>query len=50
MSVRRAVLVICLLLLPTVAAADCVYDGKTYAEGTRIGLLVCESGRWVGKR
>jgi hypothetical protein len=49
MSIRRAVLVLYLLVVPTVAAADCVYNGKTYSEGTRIGLLVCENGRWVGK-
>jgi hypothetical protein len=49
MSICRAILVLCLLFVPTVAAADCVYNGKTYPEGTRIGVLVCESGRWVGK-
>ena len=49
MSIRRVVLVLCLLLVPTAAVADCVYNGKTYSEGTRIGLLVCENGRWVGK-
>jgi len=43
----RAILVLSLLLVPTVAAADCVYNGKNYAEGSRVGPLVCESGRWV---
>ncbi len=43
----RAILVLSLILAPTIAAADCVYNGKNYAEGTRVGPLVCESGRWV---
>jgi hypothetical protein len=43
----RAVLFLSLLLVPTVAAANCVYNGKEYAEGSRIGPLVCEGGRWV---
>ena len=47
MLVHRAILALCLLLVPTVAAANCMYDGKQYDEGTRIGVLVCESGRWV---
>jgi hypothetical protein len=42
----RAVLILGLLLVPTVAAADCQY-GKDYAEGSRVGPLVCEGGRWV---
>ena len=29
------------------ALADCVYNGKTVPEGTRVGPLVCENGRWV---
>jgi hypothetical protein len=47
MLIHRVILAICLLLVPTLAAADCLYDGKQYAEGTKIGVLVCESGRWV---
>ena len=47
MLVHRVILAIGLLLVPTLAAADCLYDGKQYAEGTKIGVLVCESGRWV---
>jgi hypothetical protein len=43
----RAVLILGLLLVPTVAAADCQYNGKDYAEGSRVGPLVCEGGRWV---
>jgi hypothetical protein len=29
--------------------ADCYHNGKRVAEGTRIGVLVCENGRWVEK-
>jgi hypothetical protein len=50
MSILRLTLAFCLLLLPTVAAADCVHSGKRYAEGSRVGLLVCENSRWVVKR
>mgnify|MGYP006281584969 CR=1 FL=1 len=31
------------------ALADCTYNGRVVAEGTRIGSLVCENGRWVKK-
>jgi hypothetical protein len=47
MLVVRLILLFCLLLLPTVAAADCMHGGKRYAEGSRLGLLVCEKSRWV---
>jgi hypothetical protein len=47
MLTSRAVLVLSLFLVPTVAAADCVYNGKRYAEGSRVGPLVCEGGRWA---
>jgi hypothetical protein len=30
--------------------ADCYYNGKRVAEGTRIGVRVCENGQWVVKR
>jgi hypothetical protein len=47
MQIHRAVLALCLLLVPTVAAADCLYNGKQYSEGTRIGTLVCQDGKWI---
>jgi hypothetical protein len=50
MLILRLTLVLCSLLLPTVAAADCTHNGKRYAEGSRVGLLVCESSRWVVKQ
>ncbi len=49
MRIYFAILVFFLFLVPSVAAADCVYKGKTYPEGTRIGLLVCQNGRWVAR-
>jgi hypothetical protein len=44
---RQCVVVIFLLLMPSVAVADCFYNGKHYAEGDRAGAFVCEKGRWV---
>ena len=29
--------------------AECYHNGKPVPEGTRIGLLVCEKGKWVEK-
>jgi hypothetical protein len=43
----RILVTVSLLLIPTFAAADCLYNGKKYAEGSRVGPLVCEGGRWV---
>jgi hypothetical protein len=37
------------LMMPVQAMADCLYNGKRVPEGTRIGPLVCEHGRWVPK-
>jgi hypothetical protein len=50
MPVYRTLLVLGLLLVPGVAAADCIYNGKQYAEGSRVGPLVCEGGRWVKRQ
>ena len=36
-----------LALVAGAAAADCVYKGRTFPEGARIGGLVCENGQWV---
>ena len=47
MLVHRVILAIGLILVPALASANCLYDGKEYAEGTKIGVLVCENGRWV---
>lgn len=40
---------IALLAMPSLAFADCIYDGQTYPEGARIGVLVCEGGQWVAR-
>ena len=29
------------------AFADCNYNGKRVPEGTRVGVLVCQNGKWV---
>jgi hypothetical protein len=47
MLVCRALFTLSLLLMPTFAAADCLYNGKQYAEGSQVGPLVCEGSRWV---
>jgi hypothetical protein len=44
---RRTVLVIAVLLMPASAFADCIYNGKRYSEGARVGAFVCQQGRWV---
>lgn len=45
----RLLLAVNLLLIPSVAAANCSYNGQLYPEGSRVGPLVCENGRWVKK-
>ncbi len=40
-------LALAILVLPGLAFADCVHEGRTYAEGTRLGPYVCENGQWV---
>ena len=30
------------------AAADCIYNGHSYSEGTKIGDRTCRNGSWVG--
>ena len=39
----------CLVILtaPLAAFADCVHEGQTYPEGTRLGPYVCQNGEWV---
>jgi hypothetical protein len=50
MLILRLIVLFCLLVVPTVAVADCVHSGKRYPEGARVGLLVCENSEWVVKR
>jgi hypothetical protein len=40
-------LLVAALLAATPVLADCTYSGQSYPEGTRIGVLVCENGKWV---
>ena len=50
MTRRLALAILAAVAALTVAApalADCTYNGRTVPEGTRIGSLVCEGGRWV---
>jgi hypothetical protein len=47
MRLLYAVLIALFMLIPSVVLADCQYNGRQYPEGTRIGVLVCQSGRWV---
>jgi len=49
MRLRCATLLIAFFLMPTCALADCIYNGKQYPEGSRVGSLVCQQGRWVVK-
>jgi hypothetical protein len=42
--------VLVFLLWARPGLADCYYNGRRVAEGTRIGVLVCENSRWVEKR
>lgn len=50
---RRPFLFSATLLLITIfvgtgpALADCIYNGQSYPEGTRVGVFVCENGEWV---
>lgn len=32
------------------AAADCLYNGRQYPEGTVVGDRVCTAGGWVQRR
>jgi hypothetical protein len=50
MLIRRAILALFIVLVPTVAAADCLFNGKQYSEGARVGTLVCQGGKWVVAR
>ena len=47
-KVSIAILLIMLGVGPVLA--DCYHNGKQVPEGTRIGTLVCENGKWVQKR
>lgn len=46
MSRQRYLFLVLVSLWSLPASADCVYNGKRYAEGTIIGDFVCSNGRW----
>jgi hypothetical protein len=47
LAVRYALLALFLLAAPMVALAECVHEGQTYPEGTRLGPYICQDGEWV---
>ncbi len=47
MKFLKTVFIITLLLGATFSSADCVYEGKSYPEGTKIGPYVCSDGKWI---
>lgn len=48
--VKASIIGVLLVLLGAGSAlADCTYNGKRVREGTRIGVLVCQNGKWVEK-
>jgi hypothetical protein len=50
MRAMAAIAVLMFLLWVKPVLADCYPNGRQVAEGTRIGVLVCENGRWVERR
>jgi hypothetical protein len=46
-SLASAALLIAIVLSTAPVLADCIHNGQSYPEGTRIGVLVCENGQWV---
>lgn len=45
--VVRCALCLVILAAPLAAFADCVHEGRSYPEGTRLGPYVCQNGQWV---
>ena len=46
--IRMVALISAMVALPTIALADCIYNGQTYPTGTRIGSVVCQpDGTWL---
>ena len=43
---KKFILLSVLSVMMNLAYADCVYDGKKYADGARVGPLVCVNGKW----
>jgi hypothetical protein len=32
-----------------VVVADCIYNGRSYSEGSKVGPYECENSRWIVK-
>jgi len=47
MKTIKIVLVTAFLLMTSISSADCIYEGKAYSEGTKIGPYICTNGEWV---
>ncbi len=51
-KIRRtgyALLMLAFFAVSNAVVADCIYNGKTYNEGSKIGPYVCENTRWIIK-
>ena len=48
--VSAIVILMVSLIIAAQARADCFFNGKKVPEGTRVGPLVCDNGRWVEKQ
>ena len=46
---KRLTFIVGCLLIGSISYADCVYEGVSYPEGTKIGPYVCEDGSWILK-
>ena len=49
-STRTAIAILLLFAGMGSATAGCIYNGKTYPNGTVIGDRVCSGERWVSRR
>jgi len=44
---NKLMTLVALVTISSVAAADCIYQGQSYPQGTVIGPFVCTNGQWV---
>ncbi len=47
MNSFKIMFVVSFLLIASSSSADCIYDGKSYSEGSKIGPYVCINGEWI---
>ncbi len=43
----RVLVLVLSLFFATHSYSDCIYNGKVYPEGTKIGPYTCKNERWV---